>query len=796
MSRRATSRRLVSLTVLLACAATPLLADSFYTVTPCRVFDTRGTSSPLSTNIASTFAIGGSCGVPVEATAVACNSTLLPQGGISVDLGEYPGDLSFPTSTNVVSANPSSSAIAGFSVMTLSNDGQGSVAFLPNSGSSGFTDVLFDVTGYFLADSPMVGWPGPSFDDDPGPTDNPAVAYTDTLGQGSAASGSSPVGPLVAGQGGAGAHYFVSNGQPVPLIGVSADNGCHLAKTGAGQCNLSNYQQVISDAANYGLNVIRLWVSVGGLPASGCAYDSMNADPNDQPFNYDSSNRGNDGLGRWQLDVQNSTYFQHLQQVIQYASSLNPPMHVEVTLFAPQQGQLYLSPWSPAHASLKNPPPPGNSAPAGFTDTSQFVNSSDPHYANMSPYVKNVVTWTVDALSSFPNVYYEVANEPEWIRKSTTPSCPGWTTQSTTHGATVAAWQDAIAQELKAEMAAKGVTQLIAVEASTFCDADQFRSTSRPGVSCPPGASGAGPYTSDASIINSHYTRLSPHSNAIDPVTGKSIPDGLGAIRLSRAYYSQPKILGFNETKIVAGGCPISKGATSFFEGVPEGRAEAWEFMINQGGVYNQFGYGCAPPPCPPATTVPAGSDYCETRRQMGALRKFLSGPLNIGRNMVTSTSGVQPNGSPDWVSIAAYPTEPLPTNTAAKFWAAVEPIASAATKRWLLYIHQSQDRGLVQDGYRMPVSTPGAPPLPPHPGETLSVCLGSVSGTYTAYWINPADPITTAGLPKPIMVNNQPVQQTINWTGTTSCKPGGSGSKALNPSPPYPYDIALFISP
>ncbi|HEV3343230.1 MAG TPA: hypothetical protein VG125_22855, partial [Pirellulales bacterium] len=123
MSRRATSRRLVSLTLLLACAATPLLADSFYTVTPCRVFDTRSTSSPLSTNIASTFAIGGSCGVPVEATAVACNSTLVPQGGISVDLGEYPGDLSFPTSTNVVSANPSSSAIAGFSVMTLSNDG-------------------------------------------------------------------------------------------------------------------------------------------------------------------------------------------------------------------------------------------------------------------------------------------------------------------------------------------------------------------------------------------------------------------------------------------------------------------------------------------------------------------------------------------------------------------------------------------------------------------------------------------------------------------------------------------------
>src|ERR1700724_49567 len=153
MSPRATSRRLVSVSVLLACAATPLLADSFYTVTPCRVFDSRSSSSPFPTNIATTFAIGGNCGIPVEASAVSCNTSVLPQGGISVDLGEYPGDQSLPAITNVVSADPAiNPAIAGFSVMTLSNDGQGSVAFLPNSASSGFTDVLFDVTGYFLAD--------------------------------------------------------------------------------------------------------------------------------------------------------------------------------------------------------------------------------------------------------------------------------------------------------------------------------------------------------------------------------------------------------------------------------------------------------------------------------------------------------------------------------------------------------------------------------------------------------------------------------------------------------------------
>jgi len=50
-------------------------------------------------------------------------------------------------------------------------------------------------------------------------------------------------------------------------------------------------------------------------------------------------------------------------------------------------------------------------------------------------------------------------------------------------------------------------------------------------------------------------------------------------------------------------------------------------------------------------------------------------------------------------------------------------------------------------------------------------------------------------GAVKPIVVNGVPATQTINWTGTTSCVPGGARSVALNASPPYAYDIALFIS-
>ena len=76
--------------------------DSFYTVHPCRVFDTRTTNTPIQPNTTTTFAVGGLCGVPLEASAVACNATLVPQG-TTLDLGIFPGDLTTPANTNVVS---------------------------------------------------------------------------------------------------------------------------------------------------------------------------------------------------------------------------------------------------------------------------------------------------------------------------------------------------------------------------------------------------------------------------------------------------------------------------------------------------------------------------------------------------------------------------------------------------------------------------------------------------------------------------------------------------------------------
>ena len=426
--------------------AAPIAADSFYTVTPCRALDTRTTNSPIQSNTPTVLPVGGLCGVPVQASSVSFNATLVPLG-ISVDVGLCPGDLAPPTPTNVVSSQ--GAIIAAAAVIPLSNDGQGTVEVLANSASSGTTHLLLDVNGYFLPDLLASAWPGPG-DDDPGYSDNSSSeSYVDTLGQDPGISGLSPT-PLVPGQGGAGSHYFVSaSNQPVPLVGVSADNACHFLKTGTGQCNHGNYQLIITDAATEGLNVIRLWVNVGGLPQTSCTFD-RNYDPTDQPFDYDPSNLQADGLGRWHLDVQNKAYFQRLKDVVQYATNNN--MFVEVTIFSPQTPNLYLGPWSTAHAYLNN-----GTRLVGFSDTAQFVNIASSQYQSMKQYLFNVADWTVDWLYSFPNVYYEVANEPEWIRVAQAAPCNWNTTQSTTNANTVAAWQNAIATELKTHMTTKGV---------------------------------------------------------------------------------------------------------------------------------------------------------------------------------------------------------------------------------------------------------------------------------------------------------------------------------------------------
>jgi hypothetical protein len=129
-------------------------ADKFYTVTPCRLVDTRnaanttggfqGTGAPaLSNGVPRTFGLAGQCGIPGTAKALSLNVTVVPNGGGYIEL--YPGDaLAPPTST--INWNPGV-VKANNTVMGLSRDGQGTLTVLESGAPQ--THFIIDVNGYF-----------------------------------------------------------------------------------------------------------------------------------------------------------------------------------------------------------------------------------------------------------------------------------------------------------------------------------------------------------------------------------------------------------------------------------------------------------------------------------------------------------------------------------------------------------------------------------------------------------------------------------------------------------------------
>ncbi len=124
------------------------LGASYFTVSPCRVADTRNPPGPsggpaLSANTIRTFPVAGLCGIPSSARGVAIN--------LAVALPSNDGDLRlFPAG----SAAPLASAInfrpgivrASNAIVPLGAGGQISVQCDMPSGS---TDFFFDVYGYF-----------------------------------------------------------------------------------------------------------------------------------------------------------------------------------------------------------------------------------------------------------------------------------------------------------------------------------------------------------------------------------------------------------------------------------------------------------------------------------------------------------------------------------------------------------------------------------------------------------------------------------------------------------------------
>jgi hypothetical protein len=125
------------------------VASAFYPLTPCRVFDTRVDSGSaagapvLGIGERRLFTIAGGCGVPLDATAISANLTVV--GATAIGDLRVTGGHVLDTITSALSI-PLSRARANNAVIELSANGDGTIAV--TNPTAGTVHVILDVNGY------------------------------------------------------------------------------------------------------------------------------------------------------------------------------------------------------------------------------------------------------------------------------------------------------------------------------------------------------------------------------------------------------------------------------------------------------------------------------------------------------------------------------------------------------------------------------------------------------------------------------------------------------------------------
>ncbi len=125
--------------------------SNFFTVTPCRMADTRNPAGPsggpaLGADTIRRFPVTGVCGIPSTATAVALIVAVVDETDVG-NLRLYPAGSPAPGSSTINFAVQK--ARANNAIIALGSGGQIAVQCNMPPGSTGQTHFLFDVTGYF-----------------------------------------------------------------------------------------------------------------------------------------------------------------------------------------------------------------------------------------------------------------------------------------------------------------------------------------------------------------------------------------------------------------------------------------------------------------------------------------------------------------------------------------------------------------------------------------------------------------------------------------------------------------------
>jgi hypothetical protein len=118
----------------------------FYTVTPCRLFDTRASGPPLASGVKRLIQITGLCGIPADAVALSLNMTVVApsaQGSITL----FPGDGALPPTSSISFA--AGSVRANNAVLALAADASGTLAAEAFLAGGGQVHLVVDVNGFF-----------------------------------------------------------------------------------------------------------------------------------------------------------------------------------------------------------------------------------------------------------------------------------------------------------------------------------------------------------------------------------------------------------------------------------------------------------------------------------------------------------------------------------------------------------------------------------------------------------------------------------------------------------------------
>ena len=133
-------------------AVTPavLPGSTYRSITPVRLLDTRsgnGSSGKIAANTPRTFQIAGRDVIPAGATAVTGNLTVTDQtNGWAVYLGPDPIKAPISSTINFVKGSTTANAVT----VALSGKGSLSATYMASGGNT--THLVFDVTGFFVAD--------------------------------------------------------------------------------------------------------------------------------------------------------------------------------------------------------------------------------------------------------------------------------------------------------------------------------------------------------------------------------------------------------------------------------------------------------------------------------------------------------------------------------------------------------------------------------------------------------------------------------------------------------------------